>query len=355
MDALNLSKLAKYFSDEDAARELLERMRWGQSGPVCPKCGGTSPYKLTARENSAKPGRKGLYKCRACRKQFTVTVGTIFEDSHIPISKWLLAIHLLCASKKGMSAHQLHRMLGVTYKSAWFMAHRLRYAMTQEPLKTKLQGIVEADETYIGGRRKTGKKGFNREGKTPVVALVERGGRVRAAVMPRVYGEDVREHIIKHVDQDVRLMTDESPLYTGVGKELASHETVKHSIKEYVRGDVHTNTVEGFFSLLKRGIIGVYHHVRVSLRLPEDDGCRAREAGGGGCRGQTSHLQAANRRWRALIAGTNAPSGARISVVEGRGIEPLARRTPIIRGRTNRPPISRCSRSGATSDGGGRG
>ncbi len=261
MDALNLSKLAKYFSDEDSARELLEKMRWGQSGPVCPKCGATEPYKLTPKATSKRPGRQGLYKCRACRKQFTVTVGTIFEDSHIPISKWLLAIHLLCASKKGMSAHQIHRMLGVTYKSAWFMMHRLRYAMTQEPLASKLSGIVEADETYIGGRKKTGKKGPNYTNKTAVVALVERGGRVRAKVMPRVYGEDVKEHILDNCERDVRLMTDESGLYTEVGKQLASHESVKHSIKEYVRGDCHTNTVEGFFSLLKRGIIGVYHHV----------------------------------------------------------------------------------------------
>src|SRR5687767_7488078 len=189
--ALNISQLAKYFSDEDAARALLEEMRWGKDGAVCPHCGGADPYKLTPKATSKKPGRKGLYKCRACRKQFTATVGTIFEDSHIPLSKWMLAIHLIAASKKGMSAHQLHRMLGVTYKTAWFMAHRLRYAMTQEPIATKLKGIVEADETYIGGKAKgkfaTGRPGFNRKGKTPVVALVERGGRVRAMVMPRVH------------------------------------------------------------------------------------------------------------------------------------------------------------------------
>lgn len=188
--SFNLADLAKHFSDEDAARELLEQMRWGQDGAVCPRCGGADPYKLTPKATSKKPGRKGLYKCRACRKQFTATVGTIFEDSHIPLSKWMLAIHLIAASKKGMSAHQLHRMLGITYKSAWFMAHRLRYAMTQEPIKTKLTGIVEADETYVGGKRKgkfaDGRKGFIRDGKTPVVALVERGGRVRAVVMPKV-------------------------------------------------------------------------------------------------------------------------------------------------------------------------
>lgn len=258
MDRPNLSKLAKHFSNEDSARELLEQMRW-PNGPACPHCGGAEPYKLTPKPGSKT--RKGLYKCKACRKQFTVTVGTIFEDSHIPLSKWLLAIHLLCASKKGMSAHQLHRMLGVTYKSAWFMAHRLRYAMTQPPLVEKLRGIVEADETYIGGRVKAGKKGFNRSNKTAVVALVERGGRVRAFPMPRITAEDVRTVIVENVEQTVHLMTDESPLYVGIGREMAAHDSVKHSIREYVRGDCHTNTVEGFFSLLKRGINGVYHHI----------------------------------------------------------------------------------------------
>src|SRR5438132_6364461 len=140
--ALNLSNLAKYFSDEDAARALLEEMRWG-GNPTCPHCGGLDPYKLTPKVESKKPGRKGLYKCKACRKQFTVTVGTVFEDSRIPISKWLLAIHLIASSKKGMSAHQIHRMLGISYKAAWFMMHRLRYAMSVEPMAGKLRGVVE--------------------------------------------------------------------------------------------------------------------------------------------------------------------------------------------------------------------
>jgi transposase-like protein len=152
---VNLTHLAKHFSDEDKARELLEQMRWGGQ-PVCPHCGGADPYKLnpTGKGKKGTHVRKGVYKCRACRKQFTVTVGTVFEDSHVPVSKWLLAIHLICASKKGMSAHQLHRMMGVTYKTAWFMFHRLRYAMSQEPLASKLQGTVEIDETYVGGTRK---------------------------------------------------------------------------------------------------------------------------------------------------------------------------------------------------------
>src|SRR5438874_1162018 len=149
--AENLVDLAALYADEDVARSMLERIRW-PNGPVCPKCGGVKPYRLTPKPGSST--RKGVFKCRACRDQFSVKVGTIFEDSHIPLGKWLMAIHLMVASKKGMSAHQLHRMLGVTYKSAWFMAHRIRYAMQQPPLKGKLRGIVEADETYVGGKAK---------------------------------------------------------------------------------------------------------------------------------------------------------------------------------------------------------
>lgn len=264
--ALNLSQLARYFSDEDAARELLEEMRWGKDGAVCPHCGGADPYKLVAKATSKKPGRKGLYKCKACRKQFTVTVKTVFEDSRIPISKWLLAIHLLSSSKKGMSAHQLHRNLGISYKAAWFMAHRLRYAMTAGPLAALMSGTVEIDETYVGGRRKrSGMKGHPKpvgDNKTPVVALVQRDGQVRAMPMPRVTADNLRKVIRENIDtKNTVLMTDEAPLYNGVGREFQAHERVKHSQFEYVRGTAHTNTVEGFFGLLKRGINGVYHHV----------------------------------------------------------------------------------------------
>lgn len=185
MDGLNISLLAKYFSDEDAARELLEKMRW-PNGAACPRCGGADPSKLTPRATSKKPGRKGLYKCRACRKQFTVTVGTVFEDSHIPLSKWLLAIHLLASSKKGMSAHQLHRNLGISYKGAWFMAHRLRYAMAGGPMVDLMTGVVEADETYVGARSKRGTR-RGRPGpdshKTPVVGL----GGARLGPCPSVH------------------------------------------------------------------------------------------------------------------------------------------------------------------------
>lgn len=268
METLNLSKLAKWFSDEDKARALLETMRWGNH-PTCPRCGGLDPYKITPKEGT-KTTRKGLYKCSQCRKPFTVTVGTIFEDSHIPISKWLLAMHLMAASKKGVSAHQLHRMLGVTYKSAWFMAHRLRYAMMQQPMVDKLKGVVEVDETYVGGRRR-GNKGHKdaRRGhpaengnKTPVVALVERKGRVRAFPMMRVTAANLSQAIADNVNMgESTLMTDEAISYEKIGRKFARHEAVKHAANEYVRGDAHTNTVEGFFSLLKRGITGVYHHV----------------------------------------------------------------------------------------------
>jgi transposase-like protein len=262
INGINLSQLAKYFSDEDAARDLLEEMRWGKAGAVCPKCGGSDPYRITPKAGSKT--RKGLYKCRACRKQFTVTVGTVFEDSHIPLSKWLLAIHLLASSKKGMSAHQLHRNLGISYKAAWFMAHRLRYAMKQGPMAALLEGTIEVDETYVGAHVKSGyraRKGTTPKPKKPVVALVERGsGRVRTSTMPRVTANNLWKAINENAAyQRSTFITDESPAYGAIG--LPSHDTVHHRSGEYVRGDVHTNTMEGFFSLLKRGINGVYHHV----------------------------------------------------------------------------------------------
>lgn len=263
MDELNvnLNDLSKYFADETSARLFLERLRW-PGGPRCPHCGSDKAYRLTPNPESKRPVRAGVCKCARCRKQFTVTVGTIFEDSHIPLSKWLLAIHLLCASKKGMSAHQLHRMLGVTYKSAWFMAHRIRYAMTQPPMERLLgaDGVVEADETYIGGRTRGCDWRIEKK-KVPVVALVERSGEARAMALDRVTGENVRTILRQHVSGDARLYTDESNLYAGMSARFADHQTVCHSREEYVRGPVHTNTVEGFFSILKRGIHGVYHHV----------------------------------------------------------------------------------------------
>ena len=258
---MDLVGLAKHFSDEDQARELFERLRW-PDGPVCPHCGVEGQhYKLTPKEGSNRPVRLGVYKCKDCRKQFSVTVGTVFHGSRIPLTKWLLAIYLMCSSKKGMSAHQLHRSLGITYKSAWFMAHRIRKAMEQGPLADKLSGVVEADETYIGGRRQGGKRGRGSENKTPVVALVQRKGKVRSAVMERLTGENLKGYIKDNVEARSTVMTDELSSYKGLDQTFVKHGVIKHSTQEYVRGDVHTNTAEGFFSILKKGIGGIYHHV----------------------------------------------------------------------------------------------
>ena len=202
---LNLITLAQHFSDDDKAREFLEKLRW-PDGPVCPHCGEVNnAYRLEAKKESKTPGRKGLWKCAGCREQFTVTVGTIFADSHIPLSKWLLAYHLLCASKKGMSAHQLHRMLKVTYRSAWFMAHRIRYTMSQEPLSSKLEGIIEVDETYVGGKLRIGTTkphdNYHRKrlgpvaNKAAVVSVLQRGGRVQSRHVAHVTADNLREMV----------------------------------------------------------------------------------------------------------------------------------------------------------------
>lgn len=247
------------YLDEDTAREYLEQLRW-PNGAGCPHCGVIGAYKLQPKADSKRPVRKGIWKCRACRKQFTVRIGTIFEDSHIPLYQWLSAIQFLCASKKGISAHQLHRMLNITYKSAWFMAHRIRYAMAQPPLSKKLHGIVEADETYIGGKAH-GKRGRGAENKTPVFALVQRDGDVRSFKTERVTAKNLKEIMRDHIDKGATVMTDEFLAYKGLGKEFASHQTINHGSGEYVRGNAHTNTAEGYFSLLKRGIVGTYHHI----------------------------------------------------------------------------------------------
>jgi transposase-like protein len=255
--------LAPEFQDADKAREALEAERW-PDGPICPHCGVIGEAtRLETEEGTKTHARKGLWNCNACRKQFTVTIGTIFEDSHIPLNKWLLAIHLMCASKKGMSAHQLHRMLGIGYRAAWFMAHRIRHGMAENPLPSfKMKGPVEVDETYIGGKEhgRRGRPGASSK-KTPVLALVERGGRVQSMPMERVTAENLREVIGKRVRKDTRIMTDEFQSYRHALGKYPKHEMVTHSAGEYVRGDVHTNTVEGYFSLLKRGIHGTFHHV----------------------------------------------------------------------------------------------
>ena len=246
------------FTDPVAASEYLESIRW-PDGVICPHCGESErePYRLKGK--SLKHRR--VWKCRACRKQFTVMVGTIFESSHVPLNKWLAAFYLLCSSKKGMSAHQLHRMLGVTYKTAWFMFHRIREAMKDPAFASKLGGTVEADETYIGGKRSNQSRGRGTADKKAVVALVERDGSARSFHVANVSGPTLGRVIREHVDPSARLMTDEWKSYKKVGKKMADHQTVAHSFGEYVRGDAYTNTVEGYFAILKRGVDGIYHHV----------------------------------------------------------------------------------------------
>jgi transposase-like protein len=242
------------FTDEDKAREHFEAIHW-PNGPVCPHCSAASEHVTLMGGKSHRPG---LYQCNACREPFTVKMGTVMESSHISYRKWALAFHLMAASKKGMSAHQLHRMLGVTYKTAWFLAHRIREAM--RPLDAEPMGgtgkFVEADETYVGGKAK------NRAYKDPppkaaVVSLVERGGKVRSFHVPDVTAKTLRPILVDAIAKDSHFRTDESSVYWAVGEQFATHRTVTHSIGEYVRGDASTNTVEGYFSIFKRGIYGL--------------------------------------------------------------------------------------------------
>ena len=244
------------FTSLDAAREALEAVRW-PNGPFCPHCGAADRIAKVEGEKH----RPGLYYCNECKGTFTVTVGTVFERSKIPLTKWWLAVHLLGSSKKGMSSHQLHRMLGVTYKTAWFMSHRIREAMRDlnpAPMGGN-GGTVEADETYIG-RKHQRKVKAGAGHKHAVVALVERGGAVRSFHLHDATGSKVRPILREHISDSAHLRTDESRIYADFGSRFASHETVKHSEDEYVRGDVHTNTVEGVFSIFKRGMIGTYQH-----------------------------------------------------------------------------------------------
>jgi transposase-like protein len=264
------------FHNENEARRYFEAMRWPH-GPVCPHCGNADAAKITALQG--KSHRDGLYQCNECREPFSVMVGGVMERSHVPLTKWALGFHLMAASKKGVSAHQLMRTLGLgSYRTAWFMAHRIREAMKIDPASaTPIGGagkIVEADEIYFG-RRETPKPSERRKGrpylkrkkpfdKRSVVALVERGGEARMFHVQTATKADVRDVLVRNVDRKSALHTDESALYTETGAEFADHRTVKHSAGEYVRYEadaiVHSNTVENVFSVFKRGMTGIYQH-----------------------------------------------------------------------------------------------
>jgi transposase-like protein len=259
----------KHFHDEAAAYRFVEARVW-PDGPVCPHCGGVDRIG----KMGGKSTRIGTYKCYQCRKPFTVKIGTIFESSHVPLHIWLQAIFLMASSKKGVSSNQLHRTLGVTLKTAWFLSHRIREAMRSGGLDP-LGGagkIVEADETYFG-ERENFMPSSNRHGrpytkggrsgpssKRAVVALVERGGETRTFHVDRATKAAVTKIVTDNVDRETYLHTDESRLYGDADQLFAEHRTVKHSVGEYVRGVVHTNTVESVFSVFKRGMVGVYQH-----------------------------------------------------------------------------------------------
>ena len=259
------------FQNADKARRFLESTRWAD-GPYCAHCGSVFVKKMTGKKH-----RKGLYQCNDCRKQFSVTIGTIFERSKVPLNKWLAAFFLLNASKKGVSAHQIHRTLGVTYKTAWFMMHRIREAMRTEsadPFGGEGQD-VEVDETFIGSKPQKPRpdrftagvgwvdapkpRGYSH--KYAIMSLVERGGRSRSFHVADVKAKTLRPIIMRNVDRQSRLQTDEASYYVKTGKEFkGGHGTVKHGMGQYKKGDDHTNTIEGFFSIFKRGMKGVYQH-----------------------------------------------------------------------------------------------
>lgn len=261
---------APCYTNEDAARAHLEAIRWPSGKPdKCPLCGVLDE----SRPLNGKSMGPGWFYCEACQDKFTVRTGTVYERSHIPLHKWLLAFRLMASSKKGISSHQLARTLNITYKSAWFMSHRIREAMSDtdpSPLGGK-DKTVEADETFIGKAEKASAQYVNGIGwvvdsgkgakaKMKVLTVVERGGKARSVKVNSLRADDLRPHLVTKVDRKSRLVTDEAGYYKGIGTEFASHQTVNHSEFEWVRGDVHSNTVENYFSVFKRGMRGTYQH-----------------------------------------------------------------------------------------------
>jgi transposase-like protein len=260
---------AEHFHSEETAYEFVEARLW-PDGPVCPHCGSME----RAGRLRGKSNRAGLYKCYSCRKPFTVKMGTVFEQSHIPMRIWLQAIYLFCSSKKGISTRQLQRIFGCGMKTAWFLGHRVREAMVDLKFDDPGPGlggkgkVVEADETYFGGKEgnkhawKRLNAGRGPVGKMPVISLVERGGKVRSFHVPNVTAATLGPVITANVDRATYIMTDDSPVYPKIVAQFAGHGTVNHSAEEYVRAYFwHTNTVENFFSLFKRGVYGCYFHV----------------------------------------------------------------------------------------------
>jgi transposase-like protein len=256
------------YNNDDAARAHLETLLW-PNGPTCPRCGVTGDRVTKLQGKSTRPG---VYKCKDCRKPFSVTVGTVMERSHVPLSKWVLAAQLMASSKKGMSALQLQRMIGTNYETAWFLFHRLRECAPMPSESGPVGGknkVVEADETYIGGKEKNKhankriRKGRGAVGKQAVVSLIERDGEVRSFHVANVSHKTLRPIIVKHARRKSALMTDDSIVYPKIGDEFASHHSVNHSANEYVRlgGFAHTNTVESYFALLKRGVYGTFHNI----------------------------------------------------------------------------------------------